>query len=112
MTNEIQDLMDEHGLVKNPWDEHKTLNRSVKRLLREAKQKWTQEQCDEAERLYKLNDSFNLSSMENGINNGCLSVLPYPISAIREEHIWSSRMADIGYGRTEDNFEELRRNLI
>lgn len=59
MTDEILALMADRRIVKNQQDKYNEINRSIKRKILEAKEKWTQEKCEEAERLHQLHDSFN-----------------------------------------------------
>ncbi|XP_030754464.1 uncharacterized protein LOC115881196 [Sitophilus oryzae] len=59
MTDEILTLMADRRIVKNQQDKYNEINRSIKRKILEAKEKWIQEKCEEAERLHQLHDSFN-----------------------------------------------------
>ncbi|KAL3278501.1 hypothetical protein HHI36_023898, partial [Cryptolaemus montrouzieri] len=59
MTVEIMQLMNERRLLKNVPDRYGEVDTIIRRKIKEAKQKWSQEQCDEAERLARLHDSFN-----------------------------------------------------
>ncbi|KAL3283353.1 hypothetical protein HHI36_006501 [Cryptolaemus montrouzieri] len=47
------------SLFKNVPDRYREVDTIIRRKIKEAKEKWTQKQRDEAERLHRLHDSFN-----------------------------------------------------
>ena len=61
MTDEILDLMEDRRLAKIGGDntKYKEIQRNVRRKVKEAKLNWVTEQCEEAEELIKIHDSFN-----------------------------------------------------
>ncbi|KAL3282518.1 hypothetical protein HHI36_005700 [Cryptolaemus montrouzieri] len=52
-------LMNERHLLKNVPDRYKEVDTIIRSKIKEAKVKWTQEQCDKAERLHRPHDLFN-----------------------------------------------------
>lgn len=61
MTDEILDLMEDRRLAKLGGDntKYREIQRSVRRKIKEAKLNWITEQCEEAEKLLEVHDSFN-----------------------------------------------------
>lgn len=62
MTNEILKMFEERRKYKNQGsrDKYRTLQNTIRRAVRSAKNKWLREQCEEMERLQKQNDDYNL----------------------------------------------------
>ena len=61
MTVEILEMMDERRKVKNADPEaYRQIHRTIKQRIREAKEKWMSERCQEIEELDRKHDSFNM----------------------------------------------------
>ena len=60
MTNEILELMDERRQFKNrDFTKYKEVNKQIKYKIKDAKEKWLKQQCEEIEEYQKKHDSFN-----------------------------------------------------
>lgn len=59
MTDEILDRMEDRRLAKNDKTKYKAIDKAIKTKIRKAKEIWIRGECDEAERLLDLHDSFN-----------------------------------------------------
>lgn len=60
MTDEILEKMEERRILKSDETRYKELNRVIRRMCREAKEKWWNEKCNEIEELQHKHDSFNI----------------------------------------------------
>ena len=61
MTQEILDLMEDRRKLKSVNDQgYRETNKVIRRKIREAKEKWLSEKCEEIEDLERKHDSFNV----------------------------------------------------
>lgn len=60
MTDEILDLFERRRESKNNPERYKEIDRTVNRKIKEAKEKWLREKCQEIEELERKHDSFNM----------------------------------------------------
>jgi hypothetical protein len=60
MTQDILDLMEQRRKMKNYPDKYKEINKHIKKRIKEAKEEWIKEQCEEMETYEKKYDAFNM----------------------------------------------------
>lgn len=72
MTKEILDEMEKRRLAKTKDDkeQYNRIHRGIRNKIKQAKEKWLTEQCQEAESLHELHDSFNFHKKLKEIS-GC-----------------------------------------
>lgn len=68
MNDEILDLMDQRRIHKNKdVTEYHRMNKEIKKMIRDAKSKWMEEQCEEIEVLTEKHDAFHIHKQINAI---------------------------------------------
>lgn len=83
MTKEILSLMENRRLAKNHQDRYKEINRIIRQKIKEAKELWIAKECEEAESLHILHDSFNFHKKLRQITGTRRKT---PLSALHNEH--------------------------
>lgn len=82
MTQEILDLMEQRRKRKNHLDKYKDINKQIKKKIKEAKEAWIKEQCEEMETYEKKYDAFNMYKKVKEITG---NVKKYQIGKIRDK---------------------------
>lgn len=70
MTDEILEMMEKRRQCKHNTIEYRDLKNTIRRKIREAKEKDARERCEEIERLQKKHDSYNVHRKVKEATNG------------------------------------------
>lgn len=78
ITTEILDLMEQRRLAKGDDRKYRTLNKEIKRMCKEAKENWLNEQCEELENNKNKNNKLlhekirEISGKKNSTQSSCI----------------------------------------
>ena len=92
MTTEILELMDERRVFKNVNPtEYKRININIQQKIREAKETWMKEQCEELENLQQKHDNLNLHRKIKELTGINKRTPPYKLSDAKNQPVNSSK---------------------